>query len=304
MGPESNVLKRPRARALLRAVAGGNTGEAKPPQILHTTSLHSEYVADERAVWMYMSPTSRPCFTPELLADILAQQDAITREPQAVDFFVVASGVSGIFNLGGDLHLFRTLAEAKDEARLMRYAEHCIRAVHNCVTGLDSGIVTIALVQGDALGGGLEAALSCQIVVAEKGVKMGFPEIMFNLFPGMGAFSLVARKVGPRMAEDLITSGRVMSSEEMHEIGLVDYLAEKGKGDWVVRNVISDKSNCLNGYRAFQKAKLQSYLNVPFRELLDMTREWVEAAFHLEPRDLRIMERLVRAQDRLIAAPR
>lgn len=304
MTADSAIRNRTRSRLFLRAVPGTGGPAARPPQILNTPILQSEYVADERAVWMYMKPPARPCFTPELLTDILAQQEAIMREPQAVDFFVVASGVPGVFNLGGDLSLFRTLSAQQDETALMRYAENCIRAIYNDLIGLDSGVITLALVKGHALGGGLEAALSCHIVVAERGVKMGFPEIMFNLFPGMGAFSLVARKVGPQIAEDLITSGRIVSSEEMHELGLVDYLAEPGKGEWVAKNVISDKSYSLNGYRAYQKAKLKSYLNVPYRELLEMTHEWVRAAFHLQPRDLKIMERLVRAQDRMIAGER
>lgn len=132
---------------------------------------------------------------------------------------------------------------------------------------------------------------------------MGFPEILFNLFPGMGAYSLVTRKVGPRIAEDLITSGRVLSAEEMHQIGLVDYLAERGMGERVTKNVISDKAWALNGYRSFQMAKLHSYLAVPYRELLEIAREWARAACRLDARDLRMMERLARAQERLTARP-
>ena len=304
MSAEPFTLRRAQTGVTVRAVEKIVQVESRVPQLIDTPHLHSEYNPEERAVWMYMKSPQRPCFTPEVLRDILAQEDAITRAPELVNFLVFASSLPGVFNLGGDLELFGALATNRDESALMRYAESCVRAIHNALVGLNAGVITLALVQGDALGGGLEAALACHIVVAEKGVKMGFPEITFNLFPGMGAYSLVARKVGPRIAEDLITHGRVLSSEQMHEIGLVDHLAEKGKGEWVARNVISDKSCCINGYRAFQKAKLQSYLNVPFRELLDMTREWVSAAFQLSPRDLKLMERLVRAQDRMVASLR
>jgi DSF synthase len=52
---------------------------------------------------------------------------------------------------------------------------------------LDRDVTTIALVQGDALGGGFETALSSNVLIAERSAKLGFPEILFNLFPGMGA---------------------------------------------------------------------------------------------------------------------
>jgi DSF synthase len=301
MSAESLMSRQGNNPALLHAVHKLVEVDSRLPQLVRTPHLRSEYDAQEHAVWMFMRAPRRPCFTPEILRDIIAQQDAIMRQPAAVDFFVVASDVPGVFNLGGDLDLFRTLTQQKDEEALLRYAESCVRAVHNDLIGLDAGIVTLALVQGDALGGGFEAALSCHIVIAEKGVKMGFPEIMFNLFPGMGAFSLVARKVGPRLAEDLIANGRVCTSDEMYDLGLVDHLAEKGKGEWVAHNVISDKSHCLRGYRAYQKAKLKSNLNVPYDELLEITRGWVNAALQLDSHDIKIMERLVRAQERLAA---
>ena len=56
-----------------------------------------------------------------------------------------------------------------------------------------------------------------EMLIAERGAKMGFPEMLFNLFPGMGAYSLVARKAGPRVAEDLILNARVLPAEKMHE---------------------------------------------------------------------------------------
>ena len=50
--------------------------------------------------------------------------------------------------------------------------------------------------QGECLGGGFEAALSSDVIVAEKSARFGFPEILFNLFPGMGAYSFLERKIG------------------------------------------------------------------------------------------------------------
>jgi DSF synthase len=291
-----------KGRALLRAVAAPETEDLHAALDVERPALSSRYDPAQRAVWLRMRATPRPCFTPQLLTDILAQQEVVAAARQQVDFVVAASAIPGVFNLGGDLDLFRSLSLAKDTAALLRYAEACCRAVYNSLDGLGQGLVTIAVVQGDALGGGLEAALSCQIVVAEKGAKMGFPEMQFNLFPGMGAFSLVARKVGPRVAEELITSGRTSCAEELHALGLVDHLAEPGMGERVAQNVIDDKAHCLNGFRAYQKAKRHTGWSVNYEELVAITREWVAAACTLTERDVRLMHRLVRAQDRLASA--
>lgn len=272
------------------------------PRLLSTPLITSRYDADTRALWMYAHPVGRPCFTPELLADVVSQQQEVELAPGTVDFFLNCSSVPGVYNLGGDLDLFRRLVEAGDQQALMRYAQACIRAINNNVSGLHADAVSMAVIQGDALGGGFEAALSCHVVIAERGSKLGFPEMMFNLFPGMGAYSLVARKAGPRIAEDLILNARIMSAEEMHTLGLVDHLAEPGTGEQVARDVMRSMSSQLKGFRAFQRAKMHAFIRLTYQELEDVVREWVRGAMKLDRRDLRTMERLVKAQNRLHAA--
>jgi len=268
------------------------------PSLVRTDCLTCEYVESQRAVWMYMNHVGRPCFTPDLIRDMRRQQDEIARCPEEVDFLVTASMTPGVFSLGGDLELFRKLSAAGQHDELLHYATQCIDGIFNNLVGLGAETITIALVEGDALGGGLEVALSHHLVVAQRGAKMGFPEMLFNLFPGMGAYSILARKVGPRIAEDLITSGRVLIAEQMHDLGLVDYLAEPGEGEAVVRKAIAARRSSLHGYWAYQRAKQHGPLRISHTELLEITREWVDAACGLASRDLKVMERLIRAQDK------
>lgn len=283
------------ARPSIRLVEG--SGSTKP-SLVRTNCVTSEYVESQRAVWMYMNHVGRPCFTLDLIGDMRRQQEAIARRPEEVDFLVTASMTPGVFNLGGDLDLFRKLSVAGDYDGLLHYATQCVDGVYNYLVGLGTETMTIALVEGDALGGGLELALSNNLVIAQRGVKMGFPEMLFNLFPGMGAYSILARKIGPRIAEDLITSGRVLTAEQMHDLGLVDYLAESGEGEAVVRKVIASRRANLHGYWAYQRAKQHGPLRISHTELLEITREWVEAACSIGSRDRKVMERLVRAQDK------
>lgn len=280
-------------------LVGGS--EPLGPTLVRTRCLSSEYVESQRAVWMYMNHVARPCFTPELIGDILRQQNDLSRQGKGVDFLVTASMTPGVFNLGGDLDLFRKLVATGDGEALLNYATKCVDGICGFLTGLGSETITIALVEGDALGTGLEMALANHLVVAERGSKMGFPEMLFNLFPGMCAYSVVARKAGPRVAEDLITSGRTLNAEQMHEIGLVDYLADPGEGEAMVRKVIAERRTNLYGYRAYQRAKEHGPLRIPREELMEITREWVDAACGLSSRDLKMIERFVKAQDKKVA---
>ncbi len=86
------------------------------------------------------------------------------------------------------------------------------------------------MVHGDALGGGFETVLSCDVVIAERGAKFGLPEVLFNLFPGMGAYSLLCRRLDGARAQKLMLSGRIYTAEELEEMGLVDLVVEPGEG--------------------------------------------------------------------------
>lgn len=149
------------------------------------------YEAAHRIGWFYMHGAPRPCFTPTLLQDIDTWFRQVKQEQDASGgehyrYLVLASGIEGVFNLGGDLALFRSLIQQRDGQRLLDYAKACINVLYQNFVHLERNLTTIALVQGDALGGGFEAALSSNVVIAERGCKMGLPEILFNLFPGMG----------------------------------------------------------------------------------------------------------------------
>ncbi len=153
------------------------------------------------------------------------------------------------------------------------------------------------MVQGDALGGGLESALSMDMIVAERSAKMGLPEILFNLFPGMGAYSFLSRKLDAARAEKMILSGRVYSAEELHEMGVVDVLVEDGQGEEGIREYIDRQTYRHNAYRGvFQMRRRVN--TIPKEELIDVVDIWVDAVLNLKEADIRKMARLTAAQDR------
>jgi DSF synthase len=257
-----------------------------------------------RTFWCWLRPHGVPSFTHRLLHELSDMHVGIKRmfaESAEADppirHFVVGSRTPGIFNMGGDLAFFADCIRAADRTALVQYARACIEVVYSNATSLDLPFITIALVQGDALGGGFEAVLSCNVIVAEKQAKMGLPEILFNLFPGMGAYSLLARKLDAARAERMILSGRIYGAQELYELGVVDVLVEDGDGEEAVRQYIARNARRHGAHRAI--CEVRRRINpLVFEELEDITRIWIDTALGLEEADLRKMERLATAQRR------
>ncbi len=268
-------------------------------------SMDISFDPELRLLWSHFRHTHCPSFTPELLHDIGAVQRAVCRifaeqvDPEAVPirYMVWGSRLPTIWNLGGDLRLFAHLIRERDRDRLLAYALEVVREGHLNAVNLHLPLVTISLVQGDALGGGFEAALSSNLIIAERSAKFGLPEILFNLFPGMGAYTFLARRINPAAAERMIFSGKIYTAAELHEMGVVDILAEDGAGertlyDYVRKNERAHHTHCAI-YRVRQRVQ-----PITYEEMADIARIWVDTALHLQEADLRKMERLVVAQNR------
>jgi DSF synthase len=245
----------------------------------------------------------RPCFSTTLLKELREFQlrtatqlrlplQLARKRPLS---HVVLASATDVFNLGGDLDLFCRLIRLQDRGSLMAYARQCVEVAYGFHRHLNEDAHTIALVQGDALGGGFEAALCCQTIVAECGAGMGFPEVLFDLFPGMGAYSFLCRRISPAMAERMMLDGRIYSAEELHEMGVVDVLVPRGEGVAAVQDVIRRNQRIGHARLAMNRVHAACH-PVSFEELMNVTEIWVDTALQLGDKSLRTMERLVRAQ--------
>ena len=276
------------------------------------SQYQTEFEPASATLWGYFNPKDGvPCYSLGLLKDILEHDQKLVQNGgkvevegamHEVNHYVTASRIPGIFNVGGDLALFSMLIKAGDRPALAQYAKLCIDNIFPRTRAFFSPTLTkIVLVQGDALGGGFECALASDVIVAEESAQMGLPEILFNLFPGMGACSLLARRIGIRAAEELILSGKIFTAAELHKMGVVDVLATDGQGETAVRNWIAKNSKRRNGLQAVHRAR--QFIHPVTREELDGIVElWVDAALRLGERDLKMMNRLVRAQQRRVEA--
>ncbi|MGI4954810.1 MAG: crotonase/enoyl-CoA hydratase family protein [Janthinobacterium lividum] len=262
----------------------------------------------EHTIWCHMAPDGVPTYSHELMNNIGMMQRNISQfyagtmpgQQHALRWFVMASAAPGIFNLGGDLAHFADRIRRKDLAALRHYGHVAVEAIYRNTVAFDAPLVTMALVQGDALGGGFEHALSFDLIVAERSAKLGLPEILFNLFPGMGAYSFLSRRLDRARAEAMILSGRIYTGAELHEMGVVDVLAEDGEGEMTAREYIARHDPKHNAHLATYRSR-RRVNPVTLSELQDVVDIWAEAAMNLSEANLRKMDRLARAQTRRVA---
>jgi DSF synthase len=280
------------------------------PTLSHSYSqLITQYEKNSAVMWCYANPSPRPCFTPGLLNDLKrflhniesrCDPDDASKALPLVKYLVLGSYKPGIFSLGGDLELFIRAITQKDRKLLTEYMTLSIDVLFSTYTNLDSPLTTIALIRGNALGAGFEGALACDYLVAEEGVQLGFPEVLFNMFPGMGAYSFLSRRINQVTIEKMILSGRVYAAEELYEMGIIDVLAKKGEGVESVYRLI--KQHEKNGNSRNSLLKIRKIVNpITYQELISIGNLWVDAALSLTERELKVMKRLVRSQDSMAA---
>lgn len=261
----------------------------------------------QQTYWCYLKPNAPRVFTRELVDVLTGLQREFGTQPRAVpavgvdvQYRILGSRIPGVFNLGGDLNLVLDLVERRDREGLYDYGRACVELVYATATaGSRMPTTTIAVVEGQALGGGLEAALACDVLIAERGCKMGFPEVLFNMFPGMGAYPLLNRRVGPGVAARIIRSGKTYVAEELHELGVVDVLVDKGEGVSAASDYISRHRRRARGLHAFARSIEVETPLVPDKlfETLDI---WVDCAMELSRADKRLMSAFAKAQDALV----
>jgi DSF synthase len=274
----------------------------------HFHEIMVRHDKQDQIFWCFMNQTGRPSYTYSLGAEIQEVQDWIADNyafpanggPDDLRYFVCGSKTPGIYNLGGDLRHFAECIRNRDLAAMRKYAETCVRMQHANSNAFGAPIVTFALVQGDALGGGFEHALAFDVLVAEKSARLGLPEIVFNLFPGMGAYSFLLRRVGRKLAEQFILEGKIYTAVELYEMGIVDILAEDGEGEAAIIDYCTRHKQRFAAERAVYLAR-RAANPVELDELLRITNIWAETAMSLTEADVRKMERLADAQERRIS---
>ena len=269
------------------------------------TNLELRFDHSTGVLWKYIAAHSTPHFSHAQLDDIRTVQNAVRDglhlklpnfDSAKLKYMVFGSKIPGIFSLGGDLRLFRDLIARRDRHGLELYSRKATDAIfHHAANSAD--VMTFSLVQGTAMGGGFEATLAGNVVVAERGARLGFPEVLFGLFPGMGAYTLLRRRVDCATAEKIILGAKNYTAEELHRMGIVDVLCEPGEGEHAVYSYISRQAH-RPGVLAFRRA-LNRARAIDHKELYAIADEWVDTAMNLPHENLKRIDRLVAGQRKL-----
>jgi enoyl-CoA hydratase/carnithine racemase len=104
------------------------------------------------------------------------------------------------------------------------YLQNFIDAKWECI--FDVKIPVIAAISGYALGGGFELALMCDIIIASPKAMFGFPEVNLGIMPGMGGTQMLTRVVGPKIASEIIMTGRFIPADEAWRLGIVSHVTD------------------------------------------------------------------------------
>nr|WP_298928155.1 crotonase/enoyl-CoA hydratase family protein [uncultured Erythrobacter sp.] len=273
-----------------------------PEKLFGLQELDVLYEDATATLWTYMNPEGRPSFTPAMLKDFESWQSLIGEgfgpDKVPLRYLVLGSRADDVFCFGGDLELFQRLIRDRDREGLVSYGHRCCAILDRNIRTLDIPMLTVGLVQGTALGGGFEALLSFDFIIAERQATFGLPEIMFGLYPGMGAHALLSRKLGSAMADRIILSNETYTAEQMYDLGIVHALAEPGDGLNATRDFIKKSERRHAGMVGARRATKQVW-QLDVSEMNRITEMWAEAALQLREQDLKVMSRLVAAQARL-----
>lgn len=296
----SNVI------ASQRSFAPSTHTRHQPSHLIPSTDyLDLWYDENCKALWIYLSERG-PAFISLALINDLAGVDQILANStlpdrdvaRPIDFKIIASKRRGVFSLGGDLARFRYLIDQGNRKALAQYAHAAIDAIWANTQAASVGpLTTVSLVQGEAQGGGFEAALSTHVLVAEKGAMFGFPEALFGMFPGMGGYALLSARAGSDCAKRLIGSTNRYPAEMLYEMGVIDVLADKGKGSQILNDWMRNASPASTfKYRT-------RFADLDHGKLLESIDEWVQQALDLNQRQLRTMGFILEAQKRASKNP-
>lgn len=130
----------------------------------------------------------------------------------------------------------------------------------------DAPFVTIAVVQGFALGGGCELAMACDLIIASSQAKFGQPEVDLGLVAGFGGTQRLVKRVGPAIAMDMLCAGRKITGEEAFQLGLVSHVTPTDKLEEAVQKTVQGILKA--GPYAVRESKrlVNNALNMPLKE--------------------------------------
>ena len=166
--------------------------------------------------------------------------------------------------------LYRGAAALSEKERLVGL-RNFLERIHAVLNALDAApFVTIAAVHGVCFGGGLELALACDIIIADKMARFAFPELRLGLIPGFGGIPRLKRDLGNAFVRDLLFTGRTVNAARAQAVGLVAQLAGEGEALRIARSTAAQITKFEAVTRAAAKKFIKPVLHDELRHEIDL----------------------------------
>ncbi|KAF5816284.1 putative methylglutaconyl-CoA hydratase [Helianthus annuus] len=242
-----------------------------------SVKVHRHSDADSGIVQINMErPEAKNALGKDMLRGLLNSFEAISTDP-AANVLMICSSVSRVFCAGADLKERLTMNVSE-----VRATVNSLRSTFTFLEALE--IPTIAVIEGAALGGGLEMALSCDLRICGEDAKLALPETGLAVIPGAGGTQRLPRLVGKSIAKELIFTGRKISARDALSIGLINYCTPAGEAYSKALEVARDINQ--KGPVAVRMAKraINEGLEVNMASGLDVEEECYEQTLHTNDR--------------------
>jgi len=196
------------------------------------------------------------------LEKLVAAFDTLAAETSVC---IITSARKSVFSAGGDLRELYATAAAVSEKERTSGVRVFLERIHEVMNEIDAApFVTIAAVHGACLGGGLELALACDIIVADKMARFAFPELRLGFIPGFGGIPRLKRDLGNGFVRDLLFTGRTVNATRAQAVGLVAQLAGEGEALKIARSTAAQ----ITKYDATTRTAAKKFLKpIPHEEL-------------------------------------
>lgn len=281
------------------------------PLCLCLDYLDTKYDSKLKVIWCILKSSLSPTFSPLLLQNIRTFQDSVAQycmqSAEKPKYMVWLSDNQKIFSLGLDLgHIYQSVIN-KNEDELRKYLELCIDVLYINIMKLEiDPLITISLMRGKTYGGGFEAALTSDIIVAEPNVRCSFPGLQYNLLPSIGTLRILFKRFPQEALEALLLGGKSLHADDLQHYKIVNMVSKINEGEADIHKLIKKINERHDIYSAVYKAIRANYI-ITQTELEEFKESWIQMTMNLRSSDLSKLERIVRAQHLLgrnFAGPR
>lgn len=264
------------------------------------------YESEIRTLWVTIRPELKPVFTLQLLDSLGKIQRAIIALWGAPDQyhrtpvrFLAFRGQGPFFTLGGDLDFYLDCLARNDRAALTEYARLSTEGAILNANGLNGLVITMATIHAKAIGGGIDAPRSCNVMIAEEQASFVYPEIKFNHFP-ITAVAILSRRMGQRAAESMLLSGEEMSAAAFMAAGALEAVVPAGTGEAWLRKYAAESLPIHAAKTALFSAFNRRSGDLR-EELAYLGQIWTDCMLRLSHSAISKLQRIAATQDRMLA---